>query len=125
MQQTDQSKSGVAENPDRMSVAIEFRMKPILQQSKHNGNGGDNGGGSFGESKAFKQLRQDCQQLANEHPGQVCFSTDAEVIEHAAHYLFRTVGFEDGDSEDKEEEGVAEFDELDERDVEGFQHDLL
>ena len=100
-----------------MSVAIEFRMKPLVQSKQGSGNAGDRNS-SEGESKAFKQLKQDCQQLAIEHPGQVCFSTDNEVIEQAAHFIFRQIGYEE------DEDYQDDFDEDDERD-EGFQHDLL
>ena len=44
-----------------MAVAIEFRLKPLVT----NNTGARR---SEGESKAYKQLKQDCQALVNEHP---------------------------------------------------------
>lgn len=43
---------GVAENPNLMAVAIEFRMKPLLQSKQ--GNAADRNSSEGSESKAFK-----------------------------------------------------------------------
>ena len=55
--------SSVAENPNLMAIAIEFRLKPLIQSNKVAG-----GPKTEGESKAFKQLMQDCNALKAEHP---------------------------------------------------------
>ena len=68
----------VAENPDLMTIAIEFRLKPLIQQTASPDGKGRKS--TEGESKAFKQLRQDCQALVAEHPTQVCFTMDPEKV---------------------------------------------
>jgi len=40
----------VAENPDMMAIAIEFRLKPLVSPNSI-------AGASQGESKAYKQLK--------------------------------------------------------------------
>ena len=45
----------VAENPDLMTIAIEFRLKPLIQQTASPDGKGRKS--TEGESKAFKQLR--------------------------------------------------------------------
>ena len=67
-----------AENPDLMTIAIEFRLKPLIQQTASPDGKGRKS--TEGESKAFKQLRQDCQALVAEHPTQVCFTMDPEKV---------------------------------------------
>ena len=74
----------VAENPDLMAIAIEFRLKPLISANSVAGQRQ-----SGGESKAFKQLKQDCAQLKAEHPHQVCFTTDPAQVEQAAQLVFR------------------------------------
>ena len=93
-----------------MAVAIEFRVKPLLQ-SKQGSAGGDRNSSEGGESKAFKQLKQDCQQLANEHPGQVCFTTENETIQQAGELIFRQFGYEDVEDYADEFEADGERDE--------------
>ena len=63
----------VAEDPNLMTIAIEFRLKPLVT----NNTGARR---SEGESKAYKQLKQDCQALVNEHPSQVCFTTGIDKV---------------------------------------------
>ena len=47
----------VAENPNLMAIAMEFRLKPLLVS----GNSVAAARQSDGESKAFKQLKKDCE----------------------------------------------------------------
>ena len=60
----------VAEDPNMMAIAIEFRLKPLISANSVAG------ARSEGESKASKQLKSDCAALAQEHPTQVCFTYD-------------------------------------------------
>ena len=62
----------LAENPDTMAIAIEFRLKPLIQKDENSVAGRK----SESESKAYKQLKQDCMALVSEHPEQICFATD-------------------------------------------------
>ena len=52
-----------------MAIAIEFRLKSLMQSNKVAG-----GPKTEGESKAFRQLMSDCNALKAEHPDQVCFT---------------------------------------------------
>ena len=54
----------IAENPELMAIAIEFRLKPLVSASSVEGASRK----SEGESKAYGQLKQDCAALQNEHP---------------------------------------------------------
>ena len=54
----------IAENPDTMTIAIEFRLKPLITHDANSSAGRK----SEGESKAYKQLKQDCMALIAEHP---------------------------------------------------------
>lgn len=59
-----QADRGVAENPELMAIAIEFRLKALISK---NSSAGENRI-SEGESKAYRQLKQDCAALQSEHP---------------------------------------------------------
>ena len=49
----------VAENPDLMAIAIEFRLKPLVSANSVASAQND------GESKAYRQLKNDCAALVN------------------------------------------------------------
>jgi len=51
----------VADDPNLMAVAIEFRLKALVSVNSV-------AGANQGESKAYKQLKQDCAALVAEHP---------------------------------------------------------
>ena len=57
------NKKKIAEDPNLMAIAIEFRLKPLVGTASAAG-----GRRSEGESKAFKQLKADCAALTTEHP---------------------------------------------------------
>ena len=80
----------IAENPNLMAIAIEFRLKPLIQN-----NPSAQGRRSEGESKAYKQLKQDCNALITEHPDQVCFTCDPEKVTRAANMVFRQFNVEE------------------------------
>ena len=63
----------VSEDPNLMAIAIEFRLKALVSVNSV-------AGAKAGESKAYKQLKQDCAALVEEHPNQVCFTTEAQVV---------------------------------------------
>ena len=51
----------VSEDPNLMAIAIEFRLKALVSVNSV-------AGANAGESKAYKQLKQDCAALVEEHP---------------------------------------------------------
>ena len=71
-----------------MCIAVEFRLKPLVTN-----NAGTRR--SEGESKAYKQLKQDCQALVNEHPTQICYTADIDKVQQAAEMVFREFQMED------------------------------
>ena len=79
----------VAEDPNMMAIAIEFRLKPLISQNSVAG------AKSEGESKASKQLKSDCAALADEHPTQVCFTYDEQKVLQASQLIFRTYNVEE------------------------------
>ena len=79
----------VAEDPNMMAIAIEFRLKPLISQNSVAG------AGKEGESKASKQLKSDCAALADEHPTQVCFTFDEQKVMQASDLIFRSYNVEE------------------------------
>ena len=79
----------VADDPNLMAIAIEFRLKALVSVNSVAS------AASGGESKAYKQLKQDCAALVEEHPSQVCFSTDANTVSQAAGLIFRQYNIEE------------------------------
>lgn len=68
-----------------MAVAIEFRLKGRVVNDEGEGDQGK----SYSESKAYKQLKQDCEALQSEHPDKICFVLDSHVVAEASNLLFR------------------------------------
>ena len=72
----------VAENPDLMAIAIEFRLKPLVSANSVASANTD------GESKAYRQLKNDCAALVSEHPTQVCYTLEPEQVKQASKLIF-------------------------------------
>ena len=77
----------MAENPEMMAIAIEFRLKGRTLNNE--GGEGDQNRKSYSESKAYKQLKQDCAALQSEHPDKICFTLDTQVVAEASNLIFR------------------------------------
>ena len=69
-----------------MAIAIEFRLKPLQSANLDSSNG---------ESKAYRQLKNDCAALVSEHPNQVCYALDPDQVAQASKLIFQTYNLED------------------------------
>ena len=79
----------VAEDGNLMAIAIEFRLKALVSVNSVAS------ATTQGESKAYKQLKQDCAALVQEHPSQVCFTTDTNTVAQAGSLIFRQYNIEE------------------------------
>lgn len=59
----------IAENPELTAIGIQFRLRP--------------------DSESLDQLLDDIEALKQEHPSQVCFTTNSLVVPTAANLIFR------------------------------------